>query len=159
MRASKKKYISGDKLLLRRNSVFTGKLNLKAFGTKEQPVIVDAYDPGNNSKARPVIQAGGYLAGIQIRVGEHIEIRNIEIIADGGKAHEPQAKKERYGVLIRPDTDKIINTIGKTSLGARMNERSYYSGVMKFLKVSHAALDAEDFIFIHDGSASPERNE
>ncbi len=55
-------------------------------------------------------------------------------------------------------TDKIVNTIGKTSLGARMNERSYYSGVMKFLKVSHAALDAEDFIFIHDGSTAPESN-
>ncbi len=47
-------------------------------------------------------------------------------------------------------TDKIINTTGKTSLGARMNNRSYYAGLMKYLKVSHAVLDPEQFIFIHE---------
>lgn len=55
-------------------------------------------------------------------------------------------------------TDKIINTIGKTSLGARMNERSYYAGLMKYLKVSHAVLDPEQFIFIHDDPATSDRH-
>jgi len=50
-------------------------------------------------------------------------------------------------------TSKIINTVGKTSLGGRMDKRKYYSGLMKFLKVSHAVLDPEDFIFIHDQPA------
>ena len=32
----------------------------------------------------------------------------------------------------------IVSTIGKTSLGARMNEVAFYAGLMKTLKVSHA---------------------
>lgn len=45
---------------------------------------------------------------------------------------------------------KVINTLGKTSLGARMNEVKYYSGLLKTLKVTHAKLPPEDFTFIHD---------
>jgi hypothetical protein len=44
----------------------------------------------------------------------------------------------------------IVNTIGKTSIGARMNEVKFYSGLIKTLKVTHARLAPEDFTFIHD---------
>lgn len=57
-------------------------------------------------------------------------------------------EKELSGTLRY--TDKIINTIGKTSLGGRMDNRNYYSGLMKYLKVTHAVLDPGQFIFIHD---------
>jgi len=51
-------------------------------------------------------------------------------------------------------TNKIINTVGKTSLGARMDVRKYYAGMIKYVKVSHAVLDPQDFIFIHDNPGS-----
>jgi hypothetical protein len=46
-------------------------------------------------------------------------------------------------------TGKIINPTGKTSIGARMNNRKYFSGLIRTLKVTHAALDPSGFIFIH----------
>jgi len=48
----------------------------------------------------------------------------------------------------------IINTTGKTSLGARLNNIKFYSGLMKTLKVTHTSLDPKDFIFINDNSSS-----
>lgn len=44
---------------------------------------------------------------------------------------------------------EIINAIGKTSLGGRMDKRSYYAGLIKTLKVTHSVLEPQDFIFIN----------
>ena len=54
-------------------------------------------------------------------------------------------------------TNAIVNTIGKTSIGARMNEVAYFSGLIKTLKVTHAKLAPEDFTFIHDFISSSAR--
>ncbi len=48
----------------------------------------------------------------------------------------------------------IINTTGKTSLGARLNNIKFYSGLMKTLKVTHASLDPKNFIYINDNTTS-----
>ncbi|MFH0759719.1 MAG: DUF362 domain-containing protein [Bacteroidota bacterium] len=52
---------------------------------------------------------------------------------------------EELSGILRYDS-MIVDSIGKTSLGARMNEEAYYAGLMKTLKVSHACLKPEDFI-------------
>jgi len=52
----------------------------------------------------------------------------------------------------------IVNAIGKTSIGARMNEVKFYSGLIKTLKVTHACLDPTDFIFIHDSIGTSARD-
>jgi hypothetical protein len=52
--------------------------------------------------------------------------------------------KELNGTLHYART--IVNTVGKTSLGGRMNDVAYYAGLMKTLKVTHACLEPEDFI-------------
>ncbi len=44
---------------------------------------------------------------------------------------------------------RIINPTGKTSIGARMDKRKYFSGLIRTLKVTHSALDPAEFIFIH----------
>lgn len=41
---------------------------------------------------------------------------------------------------------EIIKPEGKTSLGARMNNRAYYKGMMKVLKVTHTVLDPAGFM-------------
>jgi hypothetical protein len=61
-------------------------------------------------------------------------------------------EKELNGIL--KYTSTIVNDTGKTSLGARMNKVTHYSGLMKTLKVTHACLEPEDFIFIHDQADS-----
>jgi hypothetical protein len=53
----------------------------------------------------------------------------------------------------------VVNILGKTSLGARMNEIKYYSGLLKTLKVTHAKLEPEDFTFIHDSIGTSAPNE
>ena len=60
--------------------------------------------------------------------------------------------KETYGVVNH--SIKIVNTLGKTSLGARMNEKKYFAGVIKTLKITHAALEPKDFIFINEDTVS-----
>lgn len=52
--------------------------------------------------------------------------------------------KELSGTLHH--SSAIVNTLGKTSLGARMDKRAYYAGLMKTLKVTHACLEPEEFI-------------
>lgn len=46
-------------------------------------------------------------------------------------------------------TEKLINKIGKTSIGGRMDNRNYYCGLIKTLKITRKALDPKDFIRLH----------
>ncbi len=47
-------------------------------------------------------------------------------------------------------TSKVFNTHGKTSVGARYNLTRYYNGLIKAIKVTHAALPPADFFSIPD---------
>lgn len=42
--------------------------------------------------------------------------------------------------------EKLVNKTGKTSIGGRMDQRNYYCGLIKTLKITHAALEPEDFM-------------
>ena len=44
----------------------------------------------------------------------------------------------------------ILETEGKTSIGARMNERNWYNGVVKCLKITQARLTPEQFLNFDD---------
>ena len=43
-------------------------------------------------------------------------------------------------------SDIMINPIGKVAIGGRMNHIHWYNGLIKTLKVTHAALEPEDFL-------------
>ena len=43
-----------------------------------------------------------------------------------------------------------MNSIGKTSIGARMDKRNYYCGLIKKLKITQKALDPQQFIHINN---------
>ncbi|MCF7848467.1 MAG: hypothetical protein K9M45_06420, partial [Kiritimatiellales bacterium] len=89
--------VPGDRLLLRRGSVFDGSLALKVQGSKQKPIIVDAY---GESPALPVIDARGHLAGIHLSGCSYLEIANLEIMADAGKVQgDEKARTERFGVF------------------------------------------------------------
>lgn len=43
-------------------------------------------------------------------------------------------------------TEKLINKNGKVSIGGRMDNRNYYFGLIKTLKITRRALDPKEFI-------------
>jgi hypothetical protein len=45
---------------------------------------------------------------------------------------------------------RIINEKGKTSIGARMDKRNYYCGLIKTLKITRKALEPHQFIHINN---------
>jgi hypothetical protein len=54
-------------------------------------------------------------------------------------------------------TSKVFNTTGKTSVGARYNMARWYNGLIKAIKVTHAALTPEEFFSIPDTAATSEQ--
>lgn len=91
------KFQPGDRILLKRGCEFTGKLELNgASGTKESPIVIDAYGKGN----LPLIDSKGYIAAVYILNSSFIDVSNLEIISDGGKIVDKRAKKERFGLLV-----------------------------------------------------------
>ncbi len=100
-RASRAEFAPGDRLLLRRNRVFEGQLELSIQGSAQQPIVVDAY--GDGTASLPVIDAKGYRAGIFLANCSYLEIGNVEITADGGAVKEEAARTRRYGVYATAD--------------------------------------------------------
>ncbi len=52
----------------------------------------------------------------------------------------------------------IVKTVGQTSIGARMNEQNWYCGLIKTIKITHAALLPDDFIKIEKETDTIENN-
>lgn len=46
--------------------------------------------------------------------------------------------------------EKLVNPIGKTSLGARMNQVAHFSGKIKTVRVTHACLEPPEFMAVQD---------
>ena len=82
----------GDKVLLKRGSEWTGYFAPHGIGTKQNPIIIDAYGRG----AKPKINAHGkFLATLYVFNSEYIRISNLDI-ANKGKKRQP----ERSGVRV-----------------------------------------------------------
>lgn len=45
-------------------------------------------------------------------------------------------------------TSKILNTLGKTSIGGRQNNKNYFSGLIKCLRITQAKLDPSMFMTV-----------
>ncbi len=82
---SAKTFSAGDKVLLKKGSVFDGQsVNLQGNGTVENPVTLGSYGDGDSL---PLINAGGQLYGVQIKgqsniIVENLEITNISTVGD-----------------------------------------------------------------------------
>lgn len=115
-KASEKTYKPNEKLLLCNGCTFTGTLKLNANGTKIAPVIVSTYAGNNGRKNRPVIDAKGYLAAIQVQNGSNFQIDGLELTSDGGAAIDTEAQTKRYGVHIVANQHGIYPSIHLTNL-------------------------------------------
>jgi hypothetical protein len=89
---------AGDRVLLKRGETFEGPLLIEnAMGTEDSPIVVDAYGDGHE----PVIDASRTPPGVRIRLSRFVEIHNLEIVSDGGKANS--SSPMRSGVRIEAD--------------------------------------------------------
>ncbi len=103
------KFKAGDRILLKRGSVFSGKIELKdVAGEKSAPVMIDAYGSG---KDFPKIDAAGYIAGVEIVESEYICVSNLEITSDGGKEIDKEARVMRYGVNIEKSSNVLLGDL------------------------------------------------
>lgn len=96
-RANEGVFEVGDRLLLKRGSRFKGGLKLKLQGTDGQPIVIAAYGEGN----APLIDAKGYFAGVHLQNSHYVEVRDLEITADGGETKDGSSRTKRYGVFVQ----------------------------------------------------------
>lgn len=94
-RASEAPLGAGDELRLRRGQTFPGSLILSATGSAAAPVVVGAYGEGS----RPVIDARGQLAAVELISSRHVVVSGLELTGDGGAAPGVDPKR-RFGVFV-----------------------------------------------------------
>lgn len=56
-------------------------------------------------------------------------------------------------------TTSIINLTGKTSIGGRMNERNWFKGQIKSLKITDKALPTDEFTMLNNTSVALQQSE
>jgi len=121
-KASSATYRAGDRILLRRGTLFRGKLELKgAKGSEKAPIVIDAYGPGDEP---PKIDSAGYIAGVAIEECEHVEARNVEITSDGGKEIDPPARTDRYGILVLKSSHVAVDALRISDVFATVQTKS-----------------------------------
>jgi hypothetical protein len=121
-KASSVAYKRGDRILLKRGSIFRGKLELKGvMGSKDAPVIIDAYGIG---ETLPKIDSAGYIAGVAIEGCEYIEVMNLEVTSNGGKEIDARAKTDRYGIHVSKSRYVSLNRLYLHTLFATIQTKS-----------------------------------
>lgn len=108
-KASGMQYTGGDRILLKRGSVFQGKLAVKdVTGSEGAPLVIDAF---GDSEPLPRIDATGYIAGVAIQGCAYVEVRHLEITSDGGPAIDELARTDRYGVYVSKSSHVSIEDL------------------------------------------------
>lgn len=107
-KASAGSYDPGDSILLQKGDRFEGKLFLNGeSGAEGNPILIASYGDGD----KPLIDAAGYLAGVQIQNSHYVEARDLEITADGGVTVDGSPRDLRYGVLVRAQNDGSTSNV------------------------------------------------
>lgn len=79
-KASRAKFKPGDTLFLKKGEVFNGVLEISAEGTKEQPVVIDAYGEG----VKPSIHGEKTsLYAVRLYNSNYVTLQNLEIVNSG----------------------------------------------------------------------------
>lgn len=112
-KANSIKFKPGDTLFFKRGGVFNGVLEISAEGTKEQPVVIDAYGEG----AKPSIHGEtNSLYAVRIYNSNYVTLQNLEIVNNGDELLSKAGLKiecNEYGVsnglVIRGLTVKDVN--------------------------------------------------
>lgn len=162
-----------DKLLVDNNPIadakeFTLEVVFKpepADEINEAPRFIHLQDPNDPSEKRVLIELRvtpanvWYLDGfMQTDAGEKTLVNKKLTHPLGGWNHAAVTYKDNtFKTFVNgvqelsgtvTYTEKLINKTGKTSIGGRMDNRNYYIGLIKTLKITRRALEPKDFIII-----------
>jgi len=106
-RASAAALRAGDQLLLAAGQQFSGQLAYEGLaGSALHPIVIASYAATNAAgNLRPIVDARGWGAGVQLRNSQHVEIRDLLITADAGGLDRrvPRNTASRCGVLVEAD--------------------------------------------------------
>ena len=161
-----------DRLLVDNNPIgdareFTIEVIFKpdpAYDISNQPRFIHFQDPGDTSAKRVLIELRltpenkWYLDGYMMTdAGEHTLVNRTLTHPAGEWFHAALTYKDNtFKSFVNGEqevsgnvsfSEKLINTIGKTSIGGRMDQRNYYSGLIKTLKITRKALNSDQFIY------------
>jgi Concanavalin A-like lectin/glucanases superfamily len=160
-----------DKLLVDNNPIgdakeFTVEVIFKpdpAFDISKEPRFIHIQDPNDSLSKRVLIELRltktneWYLDGFMLTdAGEKTLVNKTLTHPTGEWVHAAVTYKDNTfktfvnGVQELSGnvyfTEKLINKTGKTSIGGRMDNRNYYCGFIKTLKITKRALEPKDFI-------------
>lgn len=164
-----------DRLLVDNNPIgdakeFTIEVIFKpdpAFEISNQPRFIHLQDPADTLNKRVLIELRltqkneWYLDGfMNTDAGERTLVNKTLTHPTGGWFHAALTYKDNtFKTFVNgvqevsgtvSYTEKIINKIGKTSIGGRMDQRNYYCGLIKTLKITRKALAPQQFISVKD---------
>ncbi|MCK5172621.1 MAG: right-handed parallel beta-helix repeat-containing protein [Planctomycetes bacterium] len=88
---------AGDTLRIKRGSRFQGSLRIEAVGAEDHRTVIEAFGQG----PPPVIDASGFLAGVHILNSHYVVVKDLEIVADGGRPRDGSDARKRYGVFVQ----------------------------------------------------------
>ncbi|VGO12002.1 hypothetical protein PDESU_00550 [Pontiella desulfatans] len=115
-RVNSEAYGEGSEILLKRNQTHFGKIYLSGQGgSSNAPLVIGAYGTGE----RPVVDAGGYLAGVHIEDCEHILVRDLEITGDSTNTVDGSDSGDQYGVYVNATWGNSSDFITLTNLHIR----------------------------------------
>ncbi len=164
----------GDRILVDANPIgeakeFTVEVIFKPYGSalnqNNDPRFIHIQDP-NDSKSKRVmmeirVNASNqmYLDGFMLTDNDNLAlIDETKTHATNEWIHAAITFKENTfttyinGVMELSGTvnydSKILDRNGKTSIGARMDARNWYNGIVKCLKITHESLAPETFISV-----------
>ena len=166
-----------DKLLVDNNPIgdakeFTVEVIFKpdpAFDISNEPRFIHIQDPDDSLSKRVLIELRltrtkeWYLDGFMLTdAGEKTLVNKTLIHPAGEWVHAAVTYKDNIfktfvnGVEELSGnvyfTEKLINKTGKTSIGGRMDNRNYYCGLIKSLKITRSALEPKDFTRLKPGN-------
>ena len=160
-----------DRLLVDNNPIgdateFTVEVIFKAYPAYEisnQPRFVHIQDPNDSLAKRVMVELRltpsneWYLDGYMLTDAGERTLQNKKLTHPAGEWYHAAVtfKDNTFKTFVNGVEEVsgnvtfnkvLVNKTGKVSLGGRMDQRNYYCGLIKTLKVTRKALDPKDFI-------------
>lgn len=164
----------GDRILVDANPIgeakeFTVEVIFKPYGTalnrNNEPRFIHIQDPNDSQSKRVMMEIRVnasnqmYLDGFMLTDNDNLAL------IDETKTHATNEwihaaitfNENTFTTYINgiPElsgtvlyNSKILNSTGQTSIGARMNERNWFNGIIKCLKITQTNLTPEEFITV-----------
>ncbi|WNR45978.1 CBM96 family carbohydrate-binding protein [Paenibacillus roseipurpureus] len=129
----------GDRILFKRNGIWSGQLAPKGSGSSGSPIVIDMYGDSGN---KPILNGDGIIgATVSLFNQEYMEIRNLEVTND---ATSPAI---RYGIRVVADNFGIADHIYIVDCTVRnVKGQAGTAGIHFFVPVNTVATKFNDIL-------------